>query len=293
MVLICSTRLTAQLHQLYRCFILWQSSYLAVLFPSLVFLGSIGANRFHIISAKGRPSDCAVTAVSVLALVAAGSPEGNYFTGLAQQFGIAYYALTVGLNIMVTALICARLLHMSKRICAALGPEKAGMYTSVTTMLLESAALYSITGIMFIIPYARDSETSIIFGDLYGAASVSPIDDLFISRSTEMCPVEQCLSPMLIVYRVVTRKSWERNTLDKALSSLAFVSQSCNDTEGEAAQSHVAPVYLMADIPLKQGITLSQVEIADTSPDVQLANRAEIGLSTAVKQENDANDCQI
>ena len=121
--------------------------------------------------------------------MAAGVPAGNYFTGLAQQFGTAYYALTVSLNIMVTALICARLLHASRGISAALGSESAKVYTSVTTIVLESAALYSVTGIMFIIPYARGSETSIIFGDLYGAASVSylpcshsryPLTELFI-----------------------------------------------------------------------------------------------------------------
>ncbi|KAH9922724.1 uncharacterized protein B0H18DRAFT_1183390, partial [Fomitopsis serialis] len=140
--------------------------------------------------------------VAVFTLIAAGSPNGDFFEGIAVDFGTSYYALTVSLNIIVTILICARMLYMSKGVSAVLGPENSKLYTGLTAIFVESAALYSLAGIMFIIPYARNSQTAIIFGDIYGDVS--------------------CLAPMLIVYRIITRRAWGKDTVDMAVSSVLF-----------------------------------------------------------------------
>ena len=108
-----------------------------------------------------------------MTLIATASPDGSFFVGIAQHLGIAYYALSVSLNIMVTTLICTRLFRASKGISAVLGRDNAKLYTSLTAILSESAALYSITGIMFIVPYARNSQLTIVFGVIYGDVTVS------------------------------------------------------------------------------------------------------------------------
>lgn len=108
-----------------------------------------------------------------MTLVASGSPNENFFVGIAQQLGVAYFSLSVSLNIIVTTLICVRLLQASRGISAVLGRDSAKLYTSLTAILSESAALYSVSGIMFIIPYARNSQLTVVFGDIYGDVSVS------------------------------------------------------------------------------------------------------------------------
>lgn len=160
--------------QIYRCFILWSSSYAVILLPFVIFIGTIGeasVAKLDTIDRLTRFRNSAVLAI--MTLIAAASPDGNFFVGIAQHLGIAYYALSISLNIMVTTLICMRLFRASRGISAVLGQNNAKLYTSLTAILSESAALYSITGIMFIIPYARSSQLTIVFGVIYGDITVS------------------------------------------------------------------------------------------------------------------------
>ena len=65
--------------------------------------------------------------------------------------------MTIAINATMTLAIAYRLLRMRRRITATLGAEHARMYTSVAAMVVESAAVYSVTGLVFIICYARNS----------------------------------------------------------------------------------------------------------------------------------------
>ncbi|EGO00656.1 hypothetical protein SERLA73DRAFT_105004 [Serpula lacrymans var. lacrymans S7.3] len=203
---------------IYRLFILWESSYLVVIFPVLVYFGAF--------------------ALAIIELVSAGVPGGDFFAGKSVNFGVPYYALTISLNIIVTALICFRLLYLSRILRHALSPSPSSishstgatglsargeamhavradnlnssgvntsLYTSVVAIMIESAAPYTIMGIMFLVPYARGSETAIAFGQVWAKIT--------------------CLSPQLIVLRVVTHRAWGRDTVAQATSSkLIFTS---------------------------------------------------------------------
>jgi hypothetical protein len=48
------------------------------------------------------------------------------------------------------------------------------MYTSVASMLVESAAPYSVFGIMFLIPYAMGNPIAISFGQVWAKIAVCP-----------------------------------------------------------------------------------------------------------------------
>lgn len=168
---------------IYRCFILWSSNYWIIFLPVLTYLGAF--------------------ALAVCELVAAGVPGGDFFAGRSVNFGVPYYAMSIALNLLLTLLICARLLYLSRWVSTAMGAEGAQLYTSVLAILLESAAPYSAVGIMFLVPYARGSGVAIAFGQVWAKIT--------------------CLSPQIIVYRVATRRAWDRATVEGAAASMEFV----------------------------------------------------------------------
>lgn len=57
----------------------------------------------------------------------------------------------------MTLLIIYRMLSMRFALVKVLGADNLKIYVSISAMLIESAFLYSITGIVFIILYAKNS----------------------------------------------------------------------------------------------------------------------------------------
>jgi len=110
--------------------------------------------------------------LAIIQLVVSGKPGGNFFNGKTIDFGTPYYTLTIVLNIVITTLICLRLFYFSRRIKHILGPDGAKTYTGIAAILIESAAPYSLVGLMFLIPYARQSETAIGFGQVWAKMTV-------------------------------------------------------------------------------------------------------------------------
>lgn len=111
--------------------------------------------------------------LAVFELATSFTPGGFFFGAKSINFGTPYYSMTIGLNIIVTALICYRMLSLSKLVKAAMGEENARLYTSVAAIMVESAAPYSLTGLVFLIPYARSSMISVAFGQVWAKFTVS------------------------------------------------------------------------------------------------------------------------
>ena len=63
----------------------------------------------------------------------------------------------MGLNIILTCFIVGRLLYMRYRVQITMGARYCGNYTSVIGILTESAALYSVWALVFLVAYARGS----------------------------------------------------------------------------------------------------------------------------------------
>ena len=63
----------------------------------------------------------------------------------------------------------------------------ATAYTSSAAILVESAAFYSASGIMFLIPYAMQLQVGILFGQIWTKMSVSLVFShiLYIVRQAE------------------------------------------------------------------------------------------------------------
>ena len=75
-----------------------------------------------------------------------------------------WISLSVGLNIVVTSMICFRLLRMRAALREVLAPEIARVYTNIAAMLIESAAPISILGIGVIITSVRTRPLVFAFG---------------------------------------------------------------------------------------------------------------------------------
>lgn len=88
------------------------------------------------------------------------------------QFGLLWVFLSVSLNVIVTLMICFRLLRMRALTREALSPEMSSIYTSIATMLIESAAPFSILGICLIITGALNEPFDAAFSLVWGIICV-------------------------------------------------------------------------------------------------------------------------
>jgi len=171
---------------LYRLYILYASSLWVVAFPCLLFVAAF--------------------IMSIFELTASFTPGGSVFHGLGVSYGMPYYTITIGLNAIVTGLICYRLLSVSKQLESSLGKEHSKTYTNVIAIMIESALPFTLLGIATIIPYALQHDTAIAIGQVWAKF--------------------MCLSPQLIVLRVVMGKAWSKETVNRYMSTVAFTNGS-------------------------------------------------------------------
>lgn len=113
--------------------------------------------------------------MSILTIFQATRPSANLWTHTTVQFTLPYFSLSISLNTLLTLLIVARLLYMSRRMGKTVGRQHAGTYTSVASMLIESAAPYTITGLIFIITYARNSNVQNLVLPVLSQIMVRPL----------------------------------------------------------------------------------------------------------------------
>ena len=92
-------------------------------------------------------------------------PGLSLYSALPLAYGTAYYTISLSSNIVMTMLIIVRLLIYRRTIMRSLGPstEHARDYTSLATIVIESASLYSVFGILFLITYAINNPLNQIF----------------------------------------------------------------------------------------------------------------------------------
>jgi hypothetical protein len=83
------------------------------------------------------------------------------------KLAVPWVSLSVGLNIIVTSMICFRILRMRALTQEALSPEMSKMYTSIVAMLIESAAPLSIIGIGLVVTSAQKGPLVFAFGQVW------------------------------------------------------------------------------------------------------------------------------
>ncbi|KAJ6514638.1 hypothetical protein DFH09DRAFT_1049165 [Mycena vulgaris] len=134
---------------LWRCWVIWTAdgrksiAYLAITFPSIVLLGSfVMGVRWRLQSSQ---------------------PGLSLYSHLPLAFGTAYYATSISVNIAISLLIVARLLTYRRRLLTGVPGARAAHYISVVSIFVESAALYSVFAILFLITYAIGEPTNQIW----------------------------------------------------------------------------------------------------------------------------------
>ncbi|TDL20998.1 hypothetical protein BD410DRAFT_695577, partial [Rickenella mellea] len=157
---------------IYRLLVLWDYNHYIMTIPVLSYLGS--------------------TALSILTLFQAARPGSTLATHNTVVFAVPYWSLSISLNLLVTLLIVLRLLMWRSKVIGVLGPQHSKTYTSIAAMMIESAALFSVAGLIFIICFARQSHVQNLILPVLGQI--------------------MCMSPELIIMRVALGRAWSRDT---------------------------------------------------------------------------------
>ncbi|PCH43208.1 hypothetical protein WOLCODRAFT_18230 [Wolfiporia cocos MD-104 SS10] len=139
----------------------------------------------------------ATLVMGILLLYSSGAPNGDFFTGLAVEFGLSYYSLTIGLNVIVTCLILGRIWYLSSAIHVPQRKKRVNRYASI---VIESALPYSVAGVAWLVSYGIESDIQILFLSFYVMFT--------------------CVSPQMIVLRVVDGRGWSKDKTIQSLSAL-------------------------------------------------------------------------
>ena len=115
-----------------------------------------------------------------------------YRDGKVINFGTPYYSLTLSVNLIVTLLIVFRLRQLRKEVTGAIGSDSAKIYSSISAMLIESAAPCTITAIAWTIPYARGNSVAVCFGVVSDELAVSHSSTTLILRTNLFFSVVPC-----------------------------------------------------------------------------------------------------
>ncbi|KLO05655.1 hypothetical protein SCHPADRAFT_946726 [Schizopora paradoxa] len=206
---------------IYRLFVIWGNNYF-LLMPSILTL-------------------IASTVLGALATFQAAAPGSTFWSHTTVILILPYWSLSVSLNILISLAIVVRLLTSRRSVTKTLGAEHAKMYTSISAMIVESAAINSVTGLILIICYARESNVQNLLLPVYDHAI--------------------CIAPELIALRVALGRAWSRETSRTVTSSLVirrngFSSEAASKLSGNttafsrtlASQSNLSKASSCADI---------------------------------------------
>nr|GAT49119.1 predicted protein [Mycena chlorophos] len=164
---------------LWRCWVIWAASsqvalaWTVISIPALMIFGSFFLGT-------------AWTYYSTRA-------DASFYSLLPQHLGTAYYAVSLGANVVLTLLIISRLVAYRRALLQCLPPDLASHYISLATVIVESAALYSVFAVLFLITYALNNPTNQIW---LGVASDC-----------------QQIANLLIIYRLAEGSALGKDTL--------------------------------------------------------------------------------
>ncbi|TFK86408.1 hypothetical protein K466DRAFT_600363 [Polyporus arcularius HHB13444] len=153
----------------YRCFVIWNSKRIIVV-PGIIWLASL--------------------AFGVGLLYESGRPNGDYFGGIAATFVTAYTASTFAFNVLVTSLICGRIIFVGRSM-RAYGAADTKVYTGAVAVIVESALPFTIFSVAYLITFAMGSDVAYAFS--------------FYAMFT-------FISPLMIASRVLSRRAWTRKS---------------------------------------------------------------------------------
>ena len=137
--------------------------------------------------------------------------QPTYQSPVASSFRYPYFAISLGLNITLTLMIVIRLVLRSRNIRNAMGAPAitTGLCKAALTVLVESSALYALSFLLFIVPWAAGSTVSVIFLPILANVQVRVFCP---TRHNTGSPLsnhgsEQVIAPFLIILRIADRSA--------------------------------------------------------------------------------------
>ncbi|KAM5533527.1 hypothetical protein V8D89_012806 [Ganoderma adspersum] len=171
---------------LWRCWVIWTAldhrlAYFVILVPAIMLLSSF--------------------VMGALWTIESTRPGQSLYDKVPRAFGVAYFSLSLGVNVILTTLIVARLLAFRRANVAFLPPDHAEQYLSLAALIIESAALYSLFAVAFLISYGLNK----------------PVNQVLIG----FAQAAQQVATYLIIYRVADGTAWSKDTMNKQTMSSA------------------------------------------------------------------------
>ena len=170
-------------------------------------------------------------------------PGLSLYSQLPLHIGTAYYVTSLGVNILLTALIILRLLLHRRAVLRILPSDYTKHYVSVATIVVESVLFYSIFALAFIITYAINNPMNQVFMYMGSACQVRrpPVICAWVYPNC-YCILQQ-IAGYMIILRVAQGRAWTTNTLAMG-----------------AASEHLTNIRFNPPVPTTLGIIESQFE---------------------------------
>ena len=124
------------------------------------------------------------TVLGTLWTLQASHPGLSLYSKEPLAFGTAYFSLSLGANVILTALILVRLVMYRRTHLAHLPAAHAQQYLSLVTLIIESAALYSVFAIAFLVSYAINAPINQVWLGFASAAQVRAVSAVFVTSDS-------------------------------------------------------------------------------------------------------------
>jgi len=176
---------------IYRCWIIWDS-YCVVVAPIILWVATL--------------------TLGVLVVYITSSLGTDYFTGVDARLSLAYWSISVFLNVSLTSLICYRLVRHGRRVREHLGNAYSSLYFTVVAVIVESVLPYMLSGVTFLVTLG------------VGSTMLTTLVCIYF--------LMMCISPQMLILRVVMGKACNSDTFNQPSGSTIKFNPGSEDTIG-------------------------------------------------------------
>ncbi|TFY68022.1 hypothetical protein EVJ58_g1261 [Rhodofomes roseus] len=136
-----------------------------LLFPGIMVLTSIGMwiHKRVLYVPFTLPLRLAGISIVVLKDMAQANDSSNSTPFVVANLTLSFYVISLAANIIVTILIAGRLLVYRHHVKNVLGAHHANFYANVVAIFVESAVLYSVFALTFLITFGLNNQVSDFF----------------------------------------------------------------------------------------------------------------------------------
>lgn len=99
-------------------------------------------------------------------------PGTTFFSGPSAKIGLAYFSSSAFLNVILSFMICYRLLSHARTVKQYLGDKHASPYIIIVSLVVESVLPFTLSGIAFVVSYGMGSPTVGAFSYIHPLVTV-------------------------------------------------------------------------------------------------------------------------